>query len=87
MRGLPVDLTASVIRGRLVEVLNGAERYIRSAPPDIVGLLAVNPSGIPIQISALTDDGVQFRKATSEPDLMPSLPDVPEDWRGLGSAE
>ncbi len=87
VRGLPVDFTASVIRDRLVEVLNGAERYVRSAPPDIVGLLAVNASGIPIQISALTDDGVQFRKATSELDLMPSLPDVPEDWRGLGRAE
>lgn len=84
VKGLPVDLTAGIIRDKLVEVLDRADRYTRSVPANIVGLLAVNASGIPVQISALGEGGVQFRKATSEPELMPSLPDVPDEWRGLG---
>jgi hypothetical protein len=35
----------------------------------------------------LNESGVQFRKATSERELMPSLPDVPEEWRGIGHVE
>ncbi|MFK0163102.1 hypothetical protein [Rhizobium sp. NPDC090279] len=80
VKGLPIDFTASVIRERLVEALDRAESYVRSAPADIVGLLAVDSKGLPVQVSALNEAGVQFRKATSEHDLMPSLPNVPEDW-------
>ncbi|NTG46958.1 nucleotidyl transferase AbiEii/AbiGii toxin family protein [Agrobacterium rhizogenes] len=80
VRGLPMDFTANVVREKLVEALDRAESYIRSAPADIVGLLAVNSGGMPVRILALNEAGVQFRKATSEPDLMPSLPNVPEEW-------
>ncbi|MBB4569844.1 hypothetical protein [Rhizobium leucaenae] len=87
VKGLPADLTASVIRDRLVEALDKADHYVRSAPADIVGLLAVDVNGRPAQISSLNESGVQFRKATSERELMPSLPDVPEEWRGIGHVE
>jgi hypothetical protein len=81
VKGLSIDLTASRIRDKLVEALDVAEDYIRSAPADIVGLLVVDARGIPVRISALNEGGVQFRKATSESELMPSLPEVPEEWR------
>ncbi|WP_169055433.1 nucleotidyl transferase AbiEii/AbiGii toxin family protein [Rhizobium sp. P44RR-XXIV] len=87
VRGLPIDFKASVIRDRLVEVLNRAESYIRTAPADIVGLLAVDHRGMPVQVTTLNEADVVFRKATSEPDLMPSLPDVPEEWRRIDGAE
>jgi len=80
VKGLPIDFTADVVRAKLVEALERAESYIRSAPADIVGLLAVDAKGMPVQISALNEADVQFRKATSEPDVMPSLPNVPEEW-------
>jgi len=82
VKGLPIDLTANRIRDKLVEALDVAEGYILSAPVDIVGLLVVDARGIPAQISTLNEGGVQFRKATSEPELMPLLPEVPEEWRG-----
>lgn len=87
VRGLPANFTAAAIRDWLVEALDRAEGYARSAPADIVGLLAVNIKGIPVQISALNEVGVQFRKATSEPDVMPSLPNVPENWHGADGVE
>ncbi|MDL2400553.1 hypothetical protein [Rhizobium mayense] len=87
VKGLPIEFTAVVIREKLVEALDRAEDYVRSAPADIVGLLAIDANGIPVQISALNEADVQFRKATSEPEVMPSLPDVPESWRRIDGAE
>ncbi|MDL2405696.1 hypothetical protein PY650_08450 [Rhizobium calliandrae] len=49
-------------------------------------MLAIDANGIPVQMSANEAD-VQFRKATSEPEVMPSLPDAPESWRKTDGAE
>jgi hypothetical protein len=74
VKGLPGGVTATVLRESLVSVLDKAEVYLRSAPPEIVGLLAVDGYGVPVEVRDL--DGLQLRKATAEPELMPTLPDV-----------
>ncbi|MDE1992535.1 MAG: nucleotidyl transferase AbiEii/AbiGii toxin family protein [Rhizobiaceae bacterium] len=83
VRGLPVEFTAKTIREKLVEAFDRAEAYVRSAPADIVGLLVTHDKGLPLEIASLNDVGLQFRKATSEPEVMPSLPDTKEDWSRL----
>lgn len=78
VKGLPADFSAARIREELNAALDRAESYVRAAPADLVGLLAVDSRGIPIEVSDTTPH--QLRKATSEPELLPTLPDVPEHW-------
>lgn len=80
VRGLPQGLDATSVREALVHALDRAEAYIRSAPPDAVGLLAVDRYGVPVEISNIGGLETQLRRATAEPELSPSLPEAPEDW-------
>jgi hypothetical protein len=82
VKGLPSDWDAATVRESLIAALASAEQYVLSAPPELVGLLAVDPSGIPVEIQSMTDGGISFRKATEEPEVMPSMPDVTAGWLG-----
>jgi hypothetical protein len=46
--------------------------YVMSAPIKIIGLLAVDPAGIPIEVTDESLGEAILRKATDEPELMPS---------------
>jgi hypothetical protein len=80
VRGLPAELTAEAVREKLTEALDRAETYLRGAPADLVGLLAVDHQGIPITINDRDAGPHELRKATSEPELAPTLPDAPQGW-------
>jgi hypothetical protein len=73
VKGLQADFSAAVIREKLVAGLDKAEAYVRRAPAETVGLMAVDASGAPVQVAAMQETGVTFRKATSEPELMPGF--------------
>ena len=51
-----------------------AERYVMSAPPELLGVLAVDKDQTPIQVSGDKRADTVMRKATDEPEIMPSPP-------------
>ncbi len=61
-------------------MLERAEAYLGAAPAAIVGLLAVDGHGVPIELGDPDGGGFQLRKATAEPEVMPNLPDAAEPW-------
>lgn len=71
---------AAYIREHLIAALDSAESYILAAPVDLIGVLSVDLDGTPIETYALEDKNVSFRKATSEPEVMPSIPEAPQKW-------
>lgn len=80
VRGLPIDWTAATIRDGLISALDQAESYVRHAPADLVGILAVDSRGVPVNVADMCAEGVEYRRATTEPDVVPSLPDAPVRW-------
>jgi hypothetical protein len=72
VKGLPSDWTAEFIRDEVVRLLDLADTYIMAAPADLVGILAVNKEGVPIELVAGKRDSAILRKATDEPEVMPS---------------
>lgn len=68
---------AEMAREKLAAALDLAEAYLRAAPPEIVGLLAVDVDGTPVVITHVNENGVSLRKATSEHELMPMFSDIP----------
>jgi hypothetical protein len=72
VRGLPPEWAADFIRTEVLRLLDTAERYILSAPSDIVGILAVNENQIPIEVPNDRRADVILRKATDEPEVMPA---------------
>lgn len=83
VRGLPPDHDAAAIRGKLEQALARAEDYIMTAPPDLVGLLTVDAEGKPIEVSGELS-GYETRRATSDPQPLPSFADEDPDWRKGG---
>lgn len=81
VRGLPADWDAAYIRERLVTTLDSAERYILTASVDLVGILSVDLDGTPVEVHSSEDERVSFRKATSEPEVMPSVPEASQEWK------
>jgi len=75
VRGLPDDWTAAFIRDEALGLVDQADNYIMSVSPDIVGLLAVNGHGIPIEVSETARSDAVLRKATDEPEVMPMPPE------------
>jgi hypothetical protein len=73
VKGLPVDWTPQFIRGEITRQTDIAESYVMSAPVEVVGILAVNTDGIPIEVTGDTIKSAVLRKATDEPDVMPTL--------------
>jgi len=80
LKGLPADWTADFIREELLRQIDVADRYIMAAPPDLVGLLAVNNDGVPIEVADRKRDKITVRRATEEPEVMPS----PADFNAVG---
>lgn len=72
IKGLPADWTAQFIRAEAILQVDLAEQYVMSAPVKTIGLLAVDPNGIPIQVTDATLDTAVLRKATGEPEVMPA---------------
>jgi hypothetical protein len=80
VKGLPTEWTAAFIRDEVVRALELADRYIMTAPPDLVGILSVNKDGVPVETTDAKRDNVILRKATEEPEVMPS----PAEFNALG---
>lgn len=81
VKGLPVEYDAMAIRRKLEVALARADTYLRAAPADIVGLLATNPDGIPVEFSGDVDQVFELRRPTAETEVVPVFPDGPEDWK------
>ena len=72
VRGLPADMTIERLRGELATVLDRAEVYIHAVAPGLVGLLPVDGSGRPVEAYDEKAEGVVFRRATAEPETVPT---------------
>jgi hypothetical protein len=77
VKTLQNGVSATMIREKLVAGLDRAEAYVRRAPAQTVGLLAVDSTGTPFEVSAVDQAGVTFRKATAEPEVIPGFADTP----------
>src|SRR3954467_2969980 len=51
VKGLPSNWTPEFIRDEVSQQLDLADKYIMAAPPDLVGILAVNKEGVPIELA------------------------------------
>lgn len=80
VRGLPEAWTAAFIRDRLLQALDEAEAYVRSANADTVGLLAVDARGFPVEDAKSSNEGISFRKATESGDVIPFVTDISFPW-------
>ena len=72
VKGLPSDWTPEFIRDELLRQLDLADKYIMAAPADLVGILTVNKEDVPIELANGKRDNAILRKATDEPEVMPS---------------
>lgn len=80
VKGMPRGSDAAAVRERLIAVLDQAESYVMKAPVELVGVLACDRNGTPVETHSLEERAVLFRKPTPEPEAIPSLPDAPQDW-------
>ena len=72
MKRLPSDWTTEFIRDEVLRQLDLADKYIMAAPADLVGILTVNKEDVPIELANGKRDNAILRKATDEPEVMPS---------------
>ena len=72
VKGLPPDWTTALIRDEIIRRLDLADKYIMAAAPDLVGILAVDRKGVPLELANGKRDNAILRKATEEPEVMPS---------------
>jgi hypothetical protein len=70
VKGLPEEWTPQFIRATITREAELADGYLLKAPVEVVGVLAVNADGMPVEVSE-GFPSVILRKATSEPDVMP----------------
>jgi hypothetical protein len=75
VKGLPADWMPQFIRAEVTRQADIAERYVMAAPVAAVGILAVNSSGLPIEVTFDSIGSAILRKATEEPDVMPTTGD------------
>jgi hypothetical protein len=81
IKGLPTDWTPRFIRAEVTKEMERAESYMMRAPVEVVGLLAVNAKGTPIEVSAESIKIASLRKATEEPDVVPVPAELtPDSW-------
>lgn len=71
LSGIPDDWSAAFVRERVLDLIGQAETYIGTASPDLVGLLAVDQHGTPIELDDETRANAVLRRATDEPEVMP----------------
>jgi hypothetical protein len=72
VKGLPQDWSVDFIRDEAIRLIDQADKYILSVSPELVGILAVNKDGLPIEVPNGNRNGVLLRKATDEPEVMPT---------------
>ena len=80
VKGLPAEWSAEFIRSEAIRLLELAENYVMSAPPDLVGVLAVNKEEVPMEVSDETRGKAVLRKATDESEVMPE----PAEFNSVG---
>ena len=80
VKGLPADWSAEFIRNEALRLTDLADKYIMTVSPDLVGVLAVNADGVPIEESEENRGKVMLRKATEEPEVMPA----PAEFNAVG---
>lgn len=81
VKGLPADWTADFIRDEALRLIEQADKYIMSASPDLLGVLAVNKDEVPIEALNYKRGDVVLRMATDEPEVMASPPEFNAvDW-------
>lgn len=71
VRGLPPEWSAAFIRDELLRLIDAADRYVMSAPPELTGILAVSKAGVPIEVANSNADAI-LRRPTAEPEVMPA---------------
>ncbi|MGF9563647.1 nucleotidyl transferase AbiEii/AbiGii toxin family protein [Neorhizobium sp. JUb45] len=81
VKGLPTDYDPASIREKLERALQNAQAYIRIAPIDLVGLLAVDADGRPIEVHADTAAPYEIRRASIQTEIMPAFADQPGPWQ------
>jgi hypothetical protein len=87
VKGLPPDWTPELIRDEVLRQLALADVYIMAAPPELVGILAVDKEGVPIELANGKRNNAILRKATDEPEVMPSPAQFDAvGWGSPGSA-
>ena len=72
VRGLSADMTIEQLRDDLESALDRAEVYIHAVTPGLVGSLPVDRSGRPVEAHDENTDGVVIRRATAEPETVPT---------------
>ncbi|MDI1344477.1 MAG: hypothetical protein PSV22_10310 [Pseudolabrys sp.] len=72
VKGLPADWSAAFIRDEALRLLDAADKYIMSASTDLVGILAVDKDGVPIEVPEGKRGDIALRVATEEPEVMPN---------------
>jgi hypothetical protein len=75
VKGLPTDWTTDFIRDEALRLIELADKYIMSASPDLLGVLAVNKNEVPIEVLEGKRGDAVLRMATDEPEVMPSPPE------------
>ncbi|HML12444.1 MAG TPA: hypothetical protein VK456_04015 [Xanthobacteraceae bacterium] len=80
VKGLPVDWSAEFIRDEALRLTDLADKYGMTASPDLLGILAVNKDGVPIEVSDDNRAQAILRKATDEPEVMPA----PAEFNAIG---
>lgn len=80
VKGLPADWTAAFIRDEALRLIELADKYIMSASPDLLGVLAVNKDEVPVEVIGGKPGDVVLRMATDEPEVMPS----PAEFNAVG---
>jgi hypothetical protein len=80
VKGLPTDWSAAFIRDEALRLIELADKYVMTASPDLIGVLAVNKDGVPVEVpGGLRGDAI-LRKATDEPEVMPA----PAEFNAVG---
>jgi hypothetical protein len=79
VKGLPADWTPEFIRDEAGRQLDIADKYA-NASSNLLGVLAVDKNGVPIELPDGKRDNAILRKATEEPEVMPS----PSEFDAVG---
>ncbi len=79
VKGLPAEWSADFIRDEALRFVEAADEYIMRASPDLLGVLAVNKDGLPIEVREGKRGEAILRKATDEPEVMP----VPAEFNSV----
>lgn len=80
VKGLPAEWSVEFIRNESLRLIDLADKYVMSAPSDLVGILAVNKNNVPVEVSDESRGQAILRKPTDEPEVMPE----PAEFNAVG---